>query len=305
MGEGSGADCVFKRINGEEKMNYTIYFEGEFLVRDEGFLDSLAPGVFEGRGVFETMRVDDGHVVLLDLHLQRLRQGLKVLGIRFSLTIKEVQSIVHRVVMFNQFNHGRARIMVYQKSRHVELAVMVMPRTVFSEQDYFHGYDVTVLPCLSRSSSKYACVKSLDYQPFYNAYQKARAQGFNEALLINSKGYIFEASRSNVFLIKKETLYPTSLELGCLNGITRRIVMECARELKIPVKIKKPKIDDFINCDETFLTNSIIGVMPITKLKHKAIESGRVGDLTYKIRSRYIQKLSVNAKPSVPNPSFS
>jgi branched-chain amino acid aminotransferase len=284
-------------------VNYTIYFEGEFLVRDEHFLESLTPGVFEAKGVFETMRVDDGRVLLLDRHLQRLRQGLRILRLRLPHTTKELQAIIQRVVMFNQFKHGRARVMVFQKNKSVETAVMVMPRHVFSEQDYFNGYNVTVTRCAGPTSSRYALVKSLDYEKYYNAYQYARVKGFNETLLVNQKGFVFEASRSNVFFIKNETVYTPSLTLGCLDGITRRLVMESARDLKLQAKAINPKLPDFMICDEAFVTNSLIGVMPITKVEGKRIQSGRVGDWTYKIRAQYLKKLAASFKQPLAAPA--
>ena len=193
--------------------------------------------------------------------------------------------------------------MVFQKTKSVEIAVMVMPRTVFSEQDYFNGYHVTVSRCAGPSSSRFALVKSLDYGKYYNAYQEARAKGFNETLLVNPKGFIFEASRSNVFFLKDETVYTPSLTLGCLDGITRRLVMECARELKLPAKAIDPKLPDFLRCDEAFLTNTLIGVMPITQVDGKIIQSGRIGDWTYKIRSQYLKKLAASFKQPLLKPA--
>jgi branched-subunit amino acid aminotransferase/4-amino-4-deoxychorismate lyase len=284
-------------------VKYTLYFEGEFLVRDDHFLETLTPGIFEARGIFETMRVDNGRVVLLDRHLQRLRQGARILRLRLPQTTKELQGIVQRVVMFNQFKSGRARIMLFQKDHSsIELAVMIMPRTVFTEQDYFHGYNVTTTRCAIPSTSRYALVKSLDYGRYYQAYQAARSKGFNETLLINAKGLIVEASRSNVFFIKDEVIYTPSLTLGCLDGITRRMVIECARDFKLPVKAVNPKMPDVLSCDEAFLTNALIGVMPITRVDGKIIESGRVGDWTYKIRSQYLKKTAALAKLPAPRP---
>jgi branched-subunit amino acid aminotransferase/4-amino-4-deoxychorismate lyase len=106
-----------------------------------------------------------------------------------------------------------------------------------------------------------------------------------------------------VFFLKDETVYTPSLTLGCLDGITRRVVMDCARELKLTVKAVNPKVQDFMRCDEAFLTNSLIGVMPVTKVDGKIIQSGRVGDWTYKIRSQYLKKTAPSFRPSAPRPA--
>jgi branched-subunit amino acid aminotransferase/4-amino-4-deoxychorismate lyase len=278
-------------------MKYTVFIDGEFLVRDEHLIEALTPGIFEGRGVFETIRIEEGHVCLFERHLKRFRQGLKVLKIRCPRSAREIQTIAHKVLTFNQFKNARLRIMAYQKNGVFELAVMVLPRTVFSEQDYFHGYHVTTVRCAGRPV-KYACVKSLDYGRYYELYQQARDKGFNEALLVNPQGFVYEGSRSNIFFFRKGILYTPSLTLGCLNGITRQLIIECAREMKIPVKTVKPKVSDLLSADEVFLTNAIIGVMPITKLDGKVIQSGRVGDGTYQIRSCYLKKF-INSKPAL------
>jgi 4-amino-4-deoxychorismate lyase len=187
--------------------------------------------------------------------------------------------------------------MAYQKNGSFGLAVMVLPRAILSEQDYFHGYHATTMKCPSRPV-KYACVKSLDYNLYYSAFERAKKKGFHEALLINTKGFIFEGSRSNVFFLKKGVLCTPSLTLGCLNGITRQLVMECARDMKISIKNVKPKLQDFLTADEIFLTNALIGVMPVTQLEGKKIHSVRVGDKTYQIRKTYLKKF-FTVKPSL------
>lgn len=280
-------------------MKSTVFLDGEFLVRDDIFLEAMTPGIFEGRGVFETMRVEDGNLCFLDRHIARLRQGLKVLNIRLPYTNKDLQTIIHRVLMFNQLKSARLRLMAYQKNGSFGLAVLAMPRKVLTDRDYTVGYNLTTAAFPNRTE-KYACVKSLDYARYREAYQKAAAHGFQEAFLVNPKGYIFEASRSNVFFVKNGVVHTPSLTLGCLEGITRRLVMECAREHKITVKSVKPKLPDFLNCDEAFLTNAVLGVMPITRIDSKTIKPGRIGDLTYQLRSWYLKKGPVRTKALSP-----
>lgn len=271
-------------------MKCTVYVDGDFLVKDDIFLQAMTPGILEARGVFETLRVQDGHICLLEQHLARLKKGLKVLNIRLPYTSKDLHFTIHKVLMFNQLKNARLRLMAYQKNGSFDLTVIAMPRKVLSEKDYHSGYSVTALDCPSRSQ-KYANVKSLDYSRYRDAFIKAGQQGYQEALLVNSNGYVFEASRSNVFYIKKETVFTPALSLGCLDGITRQLILACAREHKVNVKMVKPSVKDFWTSDEAFLTNAIIGVMPMTKINGKTIKLGRIGDLTYQLRNWYLKKI--------------
>lgn len=273
-------------------MKSTVFIDGEFLLRDDIFLESMTPGVFEGRGVFETMRVENGQLWFLDRHLTRLRQGLRALNIRLNYTTKELETNIHKVLVFNQLKNARLRLMAYQKNKSLGLAILALPRKVLTNQDYSCGYAVTSAPCTGRPA-KYACVKSLDYGRYRDAYHKAVRQGFQEALLVDPKGYVFEASRSNVFFILNGALHTPVLTLGPLDGITRRLIMECARERKITVKTVKPKLHDLLASDEVFLTNAIIGIMPVTRIDAKTIKLGRIGDMTYQLRSWYLKKAPV------------
>jgi branched-chain amino acid aminotransferase len=108
-----------------------------------------------------------------------------------------------------------------------------------------------------------ADLKSLDYELFAQANAQARSKGFDEALLLNRNGTIFEASRANIFWIKDKVLYTPPLSSGCLNGITRRQVVKQARSLKISVKEINLTPEILKNSDAAFLTNSLIGIKPI------------------------------------------
>lgn len=280
-------------------MKCTVFIDGEFLLRDDIFLGSMTPGIFEGRGVFETMRVEDGQLWFWDRHLTRLRQGLKVLNIRLTYTTKDLEAVIHKVLVFNQLKNARLRLMVYQKNKTSGLAVLALPRKVFSSQEYTLGYNVTTASCQSRPA-RYACVKSLDYARYREVYHQAVRQGFQETLLVDPKGHVFEASRSNVFFVKNGIVHTPALTLGCLDGVTRRLVLECAREHKIAVKTVKPKVQDIINSDEVFLTNAILGIMPVTRIDSKTVKPGRIGDLTYQLRNWYLKKAPVLTKALKP-----
>lgn len=275
-------------------MKSTVFLDGEFLLRDDIFLESMTPGIFEGRGVFETMRVENGQLWFLERHLARLRQGLRVLNIRLNYTTKELETNIHKVLVFNQLKNARLRLMAYQKNKSFGLAILALPRKVLTNQDYFCGYAVTTASCAGRPS-KFACVKSLDYGRYREAYHKAVKLGFQETLLVDPKGYVFEASRSNVFFIKNGILQTPALTLGPLDGTTRRLIMECAREHKITAKTVKPKIQDLLSSDEVFLTNAIMGVMPVTRIDAKTVKLGRIGDMTYQLRSWYLKKAPATA----------
>ncbi|MEK6537555.1 MAG: aminotransferase class IV, partial [Nitrospirota bacterium] len=123
-------------------------------------------------------------------------------------------------------------------------------------------------------------VKSLDYWLFRERLRQARAAGFYEALLLNHKGELVEGSRTNLFLVKDGCLFTPSIKSGCLPGVMRQKVLEGARCLKLRCSAKTLTAQDLFAADEAFLTNALLGIMPLTALDKQPIGTGRPGPVT-------------------------
>ncbi len=247
-----------------------IFLDGRYLKVNDQIIDAFTPGVFKAKGVFETMLGQKGAVLDTDLHLKRLRAGLKILGVKIP-SIKPL--VLKEVLRRNHLYAGRVRLMVWQapppappkagqagqagKQTHVMIAALPL------KASHKKIYRVCLIKTNRSANARLADVKSLNYELFAQAYTQARAQGFDEALLLNRRGTIFEASRANIFWVKDKILYTPPLSSGCLNGIIRQQVIKGAGNLKIPVKEKNLTPEILKKADAAFLTNSLIGIKPI------------------------------------------
>ncbi len=234
----------------------TIFLDGRMYKVKAQTIEALAPGAFEARGVFETMLGLGSLVLYLPLHLKRMCRGLKCLGLQApSIGPAAVQEVLRR----NQLACARVRIMVWQEGRRVHGMVSALPYQIPGRKIFRACLIKTNRP----AGARWAEVKSLDYAIFAQAYAQARSQGFDEALLINQKGNIFEASRANIFWTEGRALFTPPLTSGCLNGITRQQVMRQARRFRIPVKEKNLTPQMLQASDSAFLTNSLMGIKPL------------------------------------------
>jgi branched-subunit amino acid aminotransferase/4-amino-4-deoxychorismate lyase len=234
----------------------TIFLDGQYFKIDDQIIDAYAPGVIKAEGVFETMLGLDGVVLDPALHLKRLRSGLKVLGIKAP----PIDPLTLKVVLLrNHLSCGRVRLMVWQAGRQTHVMIAALPYKVPNKKIY----RVCLIKTGRGANDRLADLKSLDYGLFAEAFSRARSFGFDEALLLNRSGQIFEASRANIFWIKDKILYTPPLSSGCLNGITRQQVIKNARNLRITVKEEAltPKV--LTNANAAFLTNSLLGIKPI------------------------------------------
>ncbi len=235
----------------------TIFLDGQYLKVNARIIEAFTPGVFKAKGVFETMLGQKGSVLDTNLHLKRLRSGLKILGLKTpSLNPLALKEVLRR----NHLPCGRLRLMVWQAGKQTHVMMAALPLKVSHKKIY----RVCLIRTDRRANARLADVKSLDYGLFARAKALALGQGFDEALLLNRRGHIFEASRANIFWIKNKVLYTPPLSSGCLNGITRRQVIEGAGNLKIPVKEKNLTPEILKKADLAFLTNSLVGLKPIS-----------------------------------------
>jgi len=157
----------------------------------------------------------------------------------------------------------------------------------YPEEVYEKGFRAVVSSIRRNSGSPLSRLKSANYLESLLARQDARAAGVNEALCLNEKGFLAEASMSNIFLVTNGILRTPGQESGILPGITRETILELASPLGINTLEDNIRLDELSQAEEAFLTNSLIEVMPLTELEGKPIGSGRPGSVTERLMAAY------------------
>ncbi len=250
----------------------TLFLDGKYIQSNDQLLDDLTPGRRRLRGVFETMRARQGRIVFCDEHLKRLSDGLKCLGLKNPLSAGRWKTVLRRLLKQGPCAHSRVRILVWREGRCLHYAAMAFKYELPLMSQYRRGIRVVTAATGRRASLRHARVKSLDYALFADAYQRAAALGFDEALLLNVQGYVFEASRANIFVVHNGVLLTPPLGSGCLDGIMRARVIHQALRHKIPVRECNLTAKEIIHSDGAFITNALIGVMPLASVDGQALK---------------------------------
>lgn len=115
--------------------------------------------------------------------------------------------------------------------------------------------------------------------------------------MLDCEGYVSEVTVANVFGIKGEQLFTPSLDTNCLDGITRRKVIELASERNLRVEEGKYTVDKFIMADEVFLTGTGAGIMPVSTIAGRPIGRGRIGINTAWLRTTYESRIAEWSTP--------
>jgi branched-chain amino acid aminotransferase len=118
---------------------------------------------------------------------------------------------------------------------------------------------------------------------------EALKSGFDEAIMINSNGFVVEATAENIFFVKGGVLYTPPISTGALEGITRDTVIEITKQNSIQLRVENISRDELYFFEEAFLTGTASEIVPIGKIDHRVIGDGKIGPVTKKIQSHYEQ----------------
>lgn len=205
-----------------------------------------------GMGVFETMLVRGDGCILQERHLDRLRRGLDVLGIDVELD----PSVIDRAVSGGSLDGRVLKIEV--SPRNIILTDRVNP---YSPGDHARGFSLRTSRVRRNETSPLTFIKSLGCSDSIMEKRRAKADGFDEALFLNSRGEVCEGASTNIFFTDGESISTPCVECGLLPGTVRGFLID---ELDIEEVVIMP--DDIRSFTGCFITNSLMGVMPVSSL---------------------------------------
>jgi len=259
-------------------MRHIVFFNGKFIKKEEARIPACGDGALYGWGLFETMRSRDNKIVYLNEHLARIRKSCRLLRIKFNYPIDKLKKAIKETVKISGLKDVNVRLSVWKASvDKADVCIIAKEYKPFPEIKYKQGFSCMVSDSKQNESPFLAQHKTTNYLLYQFAYEEARTRGFDEAIIINNSGHVSEGSRANLFMVKNNMLFTPALECGCLNGITRKAVFDLAKKGKITLQEGKFSLQDIYGSDEIFLTNSLMGVMPV-----RVIENITIG----KIRSK-------------------
>ena len=272
-----------------------IYLNGRLVPRFEARLSPFDHGFLYGYGLFETMRAYSGRIFRLDAHLTRLRCSAESIGLTHSmLTTDEGKQSLKAACMAtleaNELKDARIRLtvsagegdMMPGPSTCSSPTILILAGTLvpLPPERYETGFKAAISFLRRNSQSPLSRLKSTCYMESILARTTAKAAGYDEAIFLNEQGYLAEGSTTNVFLVSRGELITPCFESGVLPGITRDAVLEIARTAHIKATERWVQLNELVEAEEAFLTNSILELMPLVSVEGRSIGTGKPGNLT-------------------------
>ena len=288
-------------------MENIVHLNGTLVPRSKAHISISDHGFLYGFGLFQTMRAYNGRIFLLDRHVKRLKEAAYIIGMGEKITKLDLEKACKETVTINALESARVRLTVTNGKGTAlpwedagddpTVLVTAVPYVPMTSEKYNQGYKVGIASVRrTRQNAVASSLKSLNYLINVIARMEVAKRGQDEAMLLNEDGYLAEGGGSNVFFLRSGRLVTPAPNSGIIPGVTREVVMELADSLGIGFTEGTVGKPIFKQCEEAFMTNSMIEIMPITSMSDEAgasivVGGGKMGDITRKLLEAYREKV--------------
>ena len=245
-------------------------------------------GLICGWGLFTTARIVRGEAFAYERHWRRLEKDAALTRLPMPYSGAKVRVMLQEAIRANQVKEGCARIYLVWNTVGGWRSDEKMPEVdlVITTADLPHYPDMVRLTTREHgrhAASPLAGVKTISWLESVWAAGEAHREGFDEVVLLNERGEVSECTAANIFAVKNGKVITPPLSSGCLEGVTRGVLMEIATEAGTSVAEQTMRLEDLYSADEVFITSTNRNVIGVKEIAGHQIADGTTGVLTKKL----------------------
>lgn len=289
-------------------MERKVYIDGSFIDRNEAKISVFDHGFLYGDGVFEGIRAYHKKAFKLQEHVDRLYMSAKAIMLDVPVEKEEMQKIILDTLRINKIDNGYVRVVVSRgkgdlgldptRCPHPSLIVIADKIKLYADELVENGIEIATVPTQrSVPAILDPRIKSLNYLNNIMAKIEAQNAGFTEAIMVTREGYVTECTGDNIFIVARGDVITPPVSMGILEGITRDVVMELARESGLMVREGIFARYDIYNADECFLTGTAAEIAPVIKVDSRKIGTGKPGQVTLSLIQKFRELTKTDGTP--------
>lgn len=276
-----------------------IYINGKFYDKESAKISVFDHGLLYGDGVFEGIRSYNRRVFKLNEHIDRLFESAQSIMLKISLTKEQLIKAVLETIKTNKLDNAYIRLVVTRGIGDLGLdprkciqgptiIIIADKIALYPQELYQKGLVIVTVPTVRNlPEALNPQIKSLNYLNNILAKIEAGNAGCDEAIMLDSLGYVAECTGDNIFVVKNGELYTPPQCMGTLRGITRDSILEIARKNKIAAHEHVITRHEVYISDECFLTGTAAEVIPVVKVDGRVIGQGKPGKLTLSLMKKF------------------
>jgi 4-amino-4-deoxychorismate lyase len=248
-----------------------VILNGALIEAGRAGISPLGEGFLFGRGLFETIKLSAGKPVFFVEHAERLRRGAGELGLDWQTSNEELASHCNLITKANAAADGVLKLVVFQDEKGVGELILTQ-ESRYAPERHAQGFKLKAVPDAGRIG-QFHRLKTLNQLANLTARAAARAEGWDEAIFFDSSGQLLEGTATNLFVVARGRARTPGMDAPILPGIARAEIIRlgaCG-----PVEETTVTLVQALEADEAFVTNSLVGVMPVSRIGRRDYDLSR------------------------------
>ncbi len=260
-----------------------LNFNGKILPAHTLLIGADNRGLRYGDGLFETLKYNNGHLILLDEHLARLWNGLRLFkfDIPKLFTPDLLEEQIHKLIIKNNLTTARIRLEVirgdgglYDTHNHAPLYIIqAWPLENNYNRLNENGLRLCIYEDAQKPADQFSSLKHNNYLPYFMGAIAAKKQQCNDAVIVNTSGNICDSTIANIFIVSENKIMTPSLSEGCIAGVMRNFLVRHLKKNGFDITECTVSKSLLMNADEVFLTNSIYNIRWVAEIGDKKYDN--------------------------------
>lgn len=279
-------------------MNLQVWYNGKFFIKDQCPISPLSHGLHYGTGAFEGIRVYNGKIFKLTEHIERLFNSAKTLTFEIPFIAIHIAEACKKLIEINNIQDGYIRPLIFLDDTRMDIGNKFNATNIliacWQRKDQYHSnladkksYNLTISSIMKIPPKSFPYIAKATglYAINHLVRKDAIDKGYDDALMLDYKDMVAEATTSNFFMVKDNQLHTPTTEC-CLNGITRQTIIQIAKDNDIYVIERDISIEDLASANEAFLCGTVSEITAIS-----SINDYKYGDnpITQKLYKHFYQ----------------
>jgi branched-chain amino acid aminotransferase len=285
-----------------------VYINGLFTPLCNAQISIKDRGFCYGDGLFETLRASKGKIFRLEHHIDRLFRSLPQIFIDLPMTRFELMTVIQDTLSRNSHKEAVIRLTVTRgdTQSNIQINTDIPPTLVVNIRAFIplskvaYKKGIKIMLFQERASSTNVLkrrLKSCNYLSNTLIKKLSDEKGFMEGVVVDPDFGVTEGTTSNVFIVSQGVLKTPPLSPFVLEGITREVVIEIAKEHKIPFLEERISLENLLKADEVFITNTGIEIVPVTQIDTQPIGNKKPGILTGFFHDEFLKCVEAEKNP--------
>jgi branched-chain amino acid aminotransferase len=282
-------------------MSY-INYNGKIIADNENIITAQNRGLRYGDGIFETIKLKNGNLILSNEHFARLWKGMQLLKFEIPklFSPEKLETEILSLAAKNKLTSARVRLTIIRGEGGIFDAKNHTPNYIIEaialpEDNGIlnsNGLQLCFYEAAKKSMDTFSNCKTNNYLPYFMGALFAKENQCNDAIILNSEGRVCDSTIANIFYIKENAVYTPALTEGCVAGVMRKFLIDKIRVLGFTVNESVITKNDLLEADEVFLSNSIYNVRWVGGIENKVYTNKIVWNIVDELMRKELEVLA-------------